>query len=82
LKRQEKKAIVTVSDTGCGIPPEDLSKIFDKFYRSNHTHQDFESGCGLGLSVVHSIITLHGGEISVQSELGKGTTFKIQFPLL
>jgi two-component system NtrC family sensor kinase len=66
-----------ISDTGCGIPPEHLGKIFDPFF-STKEHQ----GTGLGLSVSYGIINNHGGSIEVQSAVGQGTTFTIELPLL
>ena len=65
-----------ISDTGCGIPKENLSKIFDPFFSTKGT-----GGTGLGLSVSYGLIKAHGGEISVESELGKGTTLKIRLPV-
>jgi signal transduction histidine kinase len=69
--------IVKVSDTGSGIPPEHVKRIFDPFF----TTKPQGMGSGLGLSVCHSIITAHSGEISVESEVGRGTTFQIVLPL-
>jgi two-component system sensor histidine kinase HydH len=63
---------VNISDTGCGIPPDDLPRIFDPFFSSRKT------GTGLGLAIVHNIIEKHGGEIEVESQVGRGTTFKIK----
>jgi signal transduction histidine kinase len=68
--------IVEVSDTGCGIPAEHVKRIFDPFF----TTRPFGKGSGLGLSVCNNIIIAHGGEISVESEVGKGTTFRIILP--
>ena len=70
----------TVSDTGIGIEKEDLSRIFDKFYRVKSTETRQIVGTGLGLSIVRSIVDAHLGSISVKSELGKGTTFTVFFP--
>jgi two-component system NtrC family sensor kinase len=69
--------VVEVSDTGCGIPPENTKRIFDPFF----TTKPLGKGSGLGLPVCHSIILSHGGEISVESEVGKGTTFRLILPL-
>jgi signal transduction histidine kinase len=66
---------VSVSDTGAGIPPEALAHIFDRFYKSSDSH-----GTGLGLAIAKNLVAAHGGEISVQSELGKGTTFRFTLP--
>ena len=68
---------VMVSDTGCGITDEDKEKIFDPFF----TTKEKEKGVGLGLSVVYGIITRHNGTIEVESEPGKGSTFKFSLPL-
>jgi signal transduction histidine kinase len=74
----EKLARVTISDTGRGINPEHLPRIFDPFFT---TKAGDWSGLGMGLSVVHKTIEDHGGTIQVQSELGKGTTFQMTFPV-
>lgn len=68
---------LTFTDTGCGIPQENLSKIFDPFF----TSKDPGKGVGLGLSVGYSIIKAHGGWIEVESEVGRGTMFRIVLPL-
>ncbi len=74
--RQDDSSQVRIdfSDTGHGIKEEDLSRIFTPFFT---THQ---MGTGLGLSVVHNVVTAHGGEISVTSNEGQGTTFSIVLP--
>ncbi|HEX5746659.1 MAG TPA: ATP-binding protein [Archangium sp.] len=72
-----RHVVVEVSDTGCGIPPENLERIFHPFF----TTKPVGVGTGLGLSVCHGIITALGGEISVRSEVGRGTTFSVNLPL-
>ena len=71
--------LMSISDTGIGIPPEDLSRIFDPFYRGTNSRR--EQGFGLGLTTVKSIIESHGWAIGVSSQLGQGTTFTIRMPL-
>jgi signal transduction histidine kinase len=66
----------TVSDTGKGIPPDDLARIFDRFYKSADSH-----GTGLGLAIAKKLVAAHGGEISAESELGKGTTMRFTLPV-
>ncbi len=73
------EAVVTVRDSGKGIPPEDLPFIFGRFYRSKTTRHI--QGTGLGLSIVKSIVELHGGRIWVDSVVGKGSDFRFTLPL-
>ena len=74
-------ATVSVRDTGIGIPPAELSRIFERFYRGSIPRQEQISGTGLGLSISKGIIELHGGLITVTSEVGEGSTFVIWVPL-
>ena len=71
---------VTVNDTGSGIAPEHISNIFDRFYRVDPARSQFPNGSGLGLAIVKSIMALHGGTVTVQSQTGKGTSFALRFP--
>jgi signal transduction histidine kinase len=66
---------VTITDTGQGIPPERLSRIFDPFYTTK------EKGLGLGMAITHRIVEDHKGTIDVQSQVGLGSTFIIHLPL-
>ena len=69
-------ALVKISDTGYGIPSENLQKIFDPFFTTKES-----SGTGLGLSVSYGIINNHGGTIEVESTVGEGTTFTVKLPI-
>jgi signal transduction histidine kinase len=76
------KVVCDVSDTGLGIPAEDLPRIFDKFYRVQ-ANCKIAKGTGLGLTLVkHIIETVHDGKLSVTSEAGKGSTFSFELPVL
>ena len=72
---------IKVSDTGIGIPEEDLNQIFEKFHRSQNAIQAEPNGSGLGLYIAKNIVKRHGGEIGVESALGRGTTFWLTLPL-
>jgi signal transduction histidine kinase len=74
--------ILTVADTGMGIAPEVLPFIFEPFFRSARAQNISPKGTGLGLSIVKRIVTLHEGTIEVFSELNKGTTFRVVFPVV
>lgn len=71
---------IRVSDTGIGIPRESLPRIFERFYRVDPARSRESGGTGLGLAIVKHIMELHGGNVSVESELGKGSTFTLVFP--
>ena len=73
------KPFVTVSDTGIGIPPAEISRIYERFYRVDKSHSKKIGGTGLGLSIVKHIASLTGGTISTESKVGTGTTITVQF---
>lgn len=79
--RKEKEAVkFTVRDTGVGIPKEEIPKMFERFHRVQNVGRTFE-GTGIGLSLVNELVKLHGGTISVESELGRGTEVTIAIPI-
>jgi signal transduction histidine kinase len=73
--------IIEVSDTGIGIPAGDLSSIFDRFFRGSNVSSNIP-GTGLGLAILRDIVRLHGGSIDVESEEGRGSTFRLKLPVL
>ena len=77
----DKRAYVSVSDTGAGIPKKDQNSIFNRFYRAENIEQTGEGGAGLGLSIAKLIIEMHGGEISVESKPDEGSVFKFYLPI-
>ncbi|NPA26202.1 MAG: HAMP domain-containing protein [Chloroflexi bacterium] len=82
LRRSGNDALLWVSDTGPGIPPEDQPYIFERFYRADKARSRRNGkGFGLGLAIVRWIVTYHQGTVWVESELGRGTTFWIRLPL-
>ncbi len=81
LQTDGENIVVEVADNGPGIPPEDLPHIFDKMYRVEKESTRSVEGSGLGLSIVKRIVELHGGQIAVESAVGKGTTFRVRLPL-
>lgn len=72
---------ISVEDTGVGIAEDELGKVFDKFFRSNDPRVQQETGTGLGLALAQEVVRLHGGRISVESEIDKGSTFSVLLPL-
>ena len=81
LGRQEDTAILTVADTGVGIPADSIEHIFERFYRVDKARSRQTGGSGLGLSIVRNIVERNNGQISVESTLGQGTVFTVYFPI-
>jgi len=77
----ERFILISVSDTGFGIPAEDRLHVFERFYQSNHRHQSKLGGYGLGLPIARLIVEQHGGEINFETEVNRGTTFYFTAPL-
>ena len=80
-RQTDSVSIVTVRDTGEGIPRENLARVFERFYRLDRGRTREVGGTGLGLAIVKHLARLHGGEVSVESELGRGTSFHIELPV-
>lgn len=81
-KRADKTARFAVTDTGAGIKAEELSTIWDRYYRSSETHKRPVKGTGLGLSIVKTVLERHNLAFGVESEVGKGSTFYVDFPIV
>ncbi|MNL66511.1 Signal transduction histidine-protein kinase ArlS [compost metagenome] len=73
-------AVIRFADTGTGISPGDLPRVFDRFVKADHARDRSVKGSGLGLSIVRKIIELHGGTIQIDSELDRGTVVTVSFP--
>ncbi|MFM9904626.1 MAG: sensor histidine kinase [Pyrinomonadaceae bacterium] len=80
LEQADGKDAISVIDTGEGILPEHIGRIFERFYRTDRARSRDLGGTGLGLAIVKHLAKLHGGEVSVKSGLGAGTTFRIELP--
>jgi len=81
LRRANGAAEFTITNTGAGIPPEVLPRVFDRFFRGDPAHSPTVDGCGLGLSIVQWIVSAHGGSITIKSEPSKLTTVTMHLPL-
>ena len=80
VTQDAKDIFIRISDSGIGIAPEHIEKIFDDFFRSAEARKFVQDGNGLGLPIVKSIVTRYNGFINVESEQAKGTTFFITLP--
>jgi len=81
LRREGQMAVVAITDTGVGIPAEDIPFIFERFYRVDKSRSRAEGGTGLGLAICRHIAEAHGGKIEVESQVGAGSTFSVCLPL-
>ena len=81
LLRQDDNAVLRVTDTGVGIPDDAMDHIFERFYRVDKARSRATGGSGLGLAIVRAIVQRNRGRISVQTEVGKGSTFAVSFPI-
>ncbi|HPO59656.1 MAG TPA: HAMP domain-containing sensor histidine kinase, partial [Anaerolineaceae bacterium] len=81
VQRSEDSVIFEVHDTGIGIAPLDLPRVFEKFYRCGHREAQQQRGTGLGLAIVKSIAERHNGQVWAESQLGKGSSFYLEIPL-
>ena len=77
IGKKGNKALLTVTDTGIGIPPEEQSRIFERFYRVDKSRSRETGGTGLGLAIVKHIVEIHDGQINLTSEVGRGTTIEV-----
>lgn len=80
LREAGSNVEISVSDNGIGIPKEDIPRLFERFYRVEKARNSDKGGTGLGLAIAKEFVSAHGGDIKVESEVGKGTTFVISFP--
>ncbi|TJX67712.1 hypothetical protein E8P77_04395 [Soehngenia saccharolytica] len=80
VKNEENNGLISVKDTGIGIPQEEQDRIFERFYRIDKSRSKKIEGSGLGLSIVKHIVEYHNGSITLESEVGKGTTITIKLP--
>jgi signal transduction histidine kinase len=81
LTTQGSFAVAAVTDSGIGIAPGDLAHIFDRFWRADKARSREQGGAGLGLSIAKWIAETHGGSVEVESEPGKGSSFRMRLPL-
>ena len=82
MYKQGKNAVLEVRDLGIGIEPQEQHRIFERFYRADKARSRQVGGTGLGLSIVKHTVLAHVGQLSVESFLGTGSTFKISIPLI
>jgi PAS domain S-box-containing protein len=81
LKQEGRAAVLTVRDTGVGVSPAELPRLFERFYRVQGTQGRSQEGSGIGLALVQELVKLHGGTVGVVSTVGQGSTFRVSVPL-
>jgi two-component system sensor histidine kinase SenX3 len=80
LKREDDEAVLTVADSGHGIPLRDQARVFERFYRVDESRARSEGGTGLGLAIVKHVADLHSGQVQLTSQLGEGSVFTVRLP--
>ncbi|MEU6896203.1 SpoIIE family protein phosphatase [Streptomyces sp. NPDC046557] len=80
LRREQEHAVVTIADTGIGVPQEEMPRLFERFHRIENAQSRSNEGSGIGLALVRELVGLHGGTITAHSSEGEGTTFTIRLP--
>jgi two-component system, OmpR family, sensor histidine kinase BaeS len=80
VRREDGRCLVEVRDTGIGISPEDLPRVFDRFWRSDRSRSRATGGSGIGLAVVRELVRAHNGLVELRSEVGLGTTARVTLP--
>jgi signal transduction histidine kinase len=81
IERADHQVIMSITDTGIGIPLEAQERIFERFYRVDKARSRHKGGTGLGLAIVKHAVELNGGVIELESELERGSTFRVKFPI-
>ncbi len=81
LERKGHHTVLTVKDTGIGIPKDKIDLIFDRFYKVDQSRSKLSGGAGLGLSIVKEIVKIHGANVKAESEMGQGTVIRVSFPM-
>ena len=82
VERDKGEVVISVADTGIGMHPEDVDRVFERFYRAQSSYDNAIAGTGLGLALTKALVEAHGGTISVTSELGRGSTFVVRLPVV
>jgi two-component system phosphate regulon sensor histidine kinase PhoR len=78
---KDQQIAISVEDSGVGIAEDEVGKVFEKFFRSSDPRVQAQTGTGLGLALAQEVVRLHGGKITVESEINKGSTFSVMLPM-